>query len=107
MPYDDPDMTDPMELHGVELAIDDPDSIREMAVCFVEEYVRLGVSPERIIEMFSQGEFAGPALAVSRLGIESIQSIIDQQIQIRGRRRPQTMVDRLPSGLVSLPVFEQ
>jgi len=107
MPYDDPDSTDPMELHGIEMTIDDPDSIREMAVCFVEEYLRLGVSPEQILEMFSRGGFAGPALAVGRLGLDAIRSIIDQQIQIRGRRSPRTPIERLPDGFVSLPVFEE
>ncbi len=107
MPYDDPDTTDPMELHGVEVVIDDPDSIREMAVCFVEEYLRLGVSPAQILAIFANGEYAGPALAVRRLGLDAICVIVEQQLVLRGRRSPQTPIERLPGGRVSLPVLEQ
>lgn len=107
MPYADPDSTDPMELHGVELEIDDPDSIREMAVCFVEEYLRLSISPAQILAMFSNAEYAGPALAVRRLGLDAICAILEQQLVMRGRRSPQTPIERLPGGRVSLPVLEQ
>ena len=107
MPYDDPDLTDPMELCGVEMEVDDPDAIREMAVCFVEEYFRLGVSPAQIVAIFAGGEYAGPALAVRRLGIDAICAIVEQQLQLRGRRSPRIQVECHPGGVVSLPVLDQ
>ena len=106
MPYDDPDATDPMTLHAIEVETDDPEAVREMAVCFVEEFVRLGVSAERIFEMFTDGTFAGPSMAYRKLGGEAISGMIAEQFAIRGPRRKGIPVDSSPGGFLSLPVME-
>lgn len=105
MPYQDPDSTDPMTLTGVELAVDDPVSVREMAECFIEEYVRLGHSAASIAEMFESGQFAGPTLAVTQLGMSVIREMIQIQLLLRGPRAARLQVDRAPGGTVNLPVL--
>jgi hypothetical protein len=85
---------------------DDPDAMHDMAECFVEEYVRLGFSTERILEMFRDGQFAGPAMAYGRLGAEVIEGIVAEQIAIRGPRASRRSVDRSPSGAIELPILD-
>jgi hypothetical protein len=106
MPYNDPDATDPMTLTGVELMVDDPGSVREMAVCFIEEYVRLGLSPDAILQLFDNPDFAGPRLAVSQLGRQTIAELITEQFLIRGPRGRRVQVDQMPGGHIGLPVLE-
>lgn len=106
MPYDDPDATDPMTLTGVELMVDDPNAVHEMAVCFIEEYIRLGLSGEAIARLFEGGEFAGPRMALRQLGREAIRELIQQIMQLRGPRGVRMQVDQLPGGARSLPVLE-
>ena len=106
MPYDDPDPTDPMTLHGVEVQTDDPNAVRDMATCFIEEFARLGVSAERIMDMFKDGAFAGPAMARRVLGDRAIAELIAEQMALRGPRGLRAAVDREPDGRVSLPVME-
>lgn len=105
MPYDDPDPTDPMTLHGVELSVDEAGAVREMAECFVEEFIRLGHGPAAIMELFLAGEFAGPSLAMKQMGREEIESLIRDQFQRWGGRGFGVKVERTPEGAVSLPVF--
>ncbi len=105
MPYLEPDETDPLTLHGVEMETDDPESVRNMAECFIEEYARLGQSPEAIYQIFADGSFAGPALAFRTLGEDAIRGMILEQCQIRGLRR-RVQVDQIPGGALSLPVLD-
>jgi hypothetical protein len=107
MPYDDPDATDPMTLTGVELVVDEPGAVREMAACFIEEYVRLGLSAEAIAELFECGDFAGPDMAFRQLGPDVIRAMIEEHLDLRGPRGPRTTVDRMPGGALSLPVLER
>ncbi len=107
MPYDDPDATDPMELHAVELETEcGAASMEEMAACFVEEYLRLGVSAEQVLRIFSGGEFAGPAMAARHLGMNAIERIVRTHLDRRGRRGPRTPVEHDADGAVRLPVLD-
>ncbi len=105
MPYNDPDATDPMTLHGVELSVDEAGAAREMAECFVEEFIRLGNSPGAILQLFINGEFAGPSMALQQLGRDQIEALIDEQFQRWGGRALGVRVDRIPGGSVSLPIL--
>ena len=105
MPYNDPDETDPMTLNGVEIETDDPSTMREMALCFIEEYVRLGYSAETILELFTNGDFAGPALAVRHLGHGAIRKLIESEFECCGPRARRLAVDQTAAG-VSLPVLQ-
>lgn len=106
MPYDDPDPTDPMTLTGVEIPVDSIDSVLDMATCFIEEYVRSGLSANSILEVFVSGEFAGPSLALHQLGRDTIDALIREQFQMRGPHGPRTQLDQTAGGL-SLPVLER
>lgn len=107
MPYDDPDPTDPMTLTGVELACDDPGAVRDMAACFIEEYLRLGLSAEAIAAVFEGGEYAGPTLARRQLGSEAIAELIAEHVAIRGPQGARVHVDQRPHGTYGLPVLER
>src|SRR5262245_58418213 len=105
MPYNDPDATDPMTLHGVGVETNDPEAVREMAVCFIEEFVRLGLSAEQVFELFTQGSFAGPSLALRELGPGAISTLIQDEFRRRGPRAGRVAADRTTGGL-SLPVLD-
>ena len=106
MPYDDPDPTDPMTLTGVELAVDDDSSLRDMARCFIEEFARLGLSEPALLEIFERGDYAGPARATRAMGRDAIRAMIHEEFLLRGPRARRVVMDRRPDGSWSLPVFE-
>ena len=85
MPYNDPDATDPMTLTGVVIATEDDRAMREMADCFVEEYMRLGFDSERLVHLFKTRGYIGPFMAYSALGEPAIRALIEEHAR---RRRP-------------------
>ncbi len=86
MPYGEPDATDPMTLHGVVMKTEDDRAMHEMAECFVEEYIRIGFEPERILRMFRTRGYAGPNLAYQTLGDDAIRAIIHEQMALRNHQ---------------------
>lgn len=87
MPYSEPDGTDPLERIGVTVPVDDiEESTREMAEVFIEEYLRLGHSPGRILSLFRRPFYAGPHQALVRLGEAEIERLIDSKARIFGRK---------------------
>jgi hypothetical protein len=88
MPYDDPDPTDPMTLHGVVVETADESAMLEMAECFIDEYARLGFDANRILNMFSTRGYAGPFMAAAVLGRERIRELVDTVLARWGGRRP-------------------
>ena len=86
MPYDDPDPTDPMTLHGVALETDDDSAMVEMAECFIDEYARLGFDANRILHMFNTRGYAGPYMAMSALGKERIIELVECVLSRWGNR---------------------
>ena len=107
MPYEDPDATDPMTLHGVSCETDSDQAHHEMAACFIEEYLRLGFTSEQILKMFQTKGYAGPYLAYEILGQETIASVIDEHAQRWGPRLQERTIDRSTDGDVALPVLDQ
>src|SRR3990170_3133052 len=91
MPYDDPDPTDPMTLHGVEVETDNPDAHRQMSECYIEEFLRMGFDAARLMHLFRTKGYAGPHLAYQALGEDAIQAMINERIALRGPRwKPET-----------------
>ncbi len=88
MPLREPDATDPMILHGVSVETDQPDAMRHMAACFIEEYLRMGFDPDRVFKMFKTVGYAGPQMAYKALGEAAIRAMLDEQIAIRGPHVP-------------------
>jgi len=106
MPYADPDPTDPMTLHGVALETETDDAMVEMAVCFIEEYARLGFDEERIWKLFHTRGYAGPALAIQTLGAARVRDLISQEVALRRPRRGSNQGDTLTATGISLPVLQ-
>ena len=105
MPYDDPDATDPMTLHGVIVETEDNNAMHDMARCFVEEYVRSGFDEERIMKMFVTEGYAGPFLAYQTLGEEAIQQMIKDVMSLWGGRHVKADATSQPNGRISLVVL--
>ncbi len=106
MPYDDPDATDPMTLHGVVVETKSDAAMRDMAECFVEEYLRSGFDADRILKMFQTQGYAGPFLAYQTLGEDVIRRIVDELIPLWGGRKDKTAPKSSANGQISLPVLE-
>jgi len=87
MPYDDPDPTDPMTLHGVVVETGNDLAMVEMAECFIDEYARLGFDANRILHMFNTRGYAGPFMAAAALGEERVRGLIDTVLARWGGRK--------------------
>jgi hypothetical protein len=105
MPYDDPDPTDPMTLHGVAVETDDDTAMLEMAECFVDEYARLGFDANRILHMFNVRGYAGPFMATTVLGKERIRELVNAVLARWGGRRDAQVVRRATKQEVTLTVL--
>ena len=106
MPYDDPDATDPMTLHGVVVETESDAAMRDMAECFVEEYIRNGFSADRILKMFKTKGYAGPFLAYQTLGEEAIRGIVEELIPLWGGRTHTAQEPTTGTGMIQLPVLQ-
>jgi len=109
VPYDDPDSTDPMTLHGVGVATNDETATVDMAQCFIEEYARMGFLPDRILRMFETPTYAGPHRAYVVLGPQRIVQLIADETALRGEpgRRHAEHPGNDRYGNVHLPVLEE
>ena len=75
---------DPMELVGVCLdGGPDDAALTEMAWCFVEEFVRMGWSSDRIMRMFRSPAYRGPHQILHAKGEEFVRQIIDTMEEMR------------------------
>ncbi len=77
MPHKDPDIQDPMMLVGVEVDCPDGSATRAMAECFVEEFLRMGLAPEEVLELFRQPAYAAAHQAYRELGEEAIRDLVE------------------------------
>lgn len=76
-PLRDPDASDPMEIVGVVLDRPmDTAGLEAMARTFVEEYVLMGWSPKRILDVFRRPFYAGAHDAYEALGEDRIRALI-------------------------------
>jgi len=105
MPYEDPDVTDPMTRHGVMFETENGEAMREMALCFIEEYRRSGLDRDRLLQLFATKDYAGPHLAYMTLGEQVIREMIDACMLRWGTATGRT-VDMNEQGKVKLPVVE-
>ena len=106
MPYDDPAATDPMTLHGVVVETEGDAAMRDMAECFVEEYIRSGFDAERILKMFPTQGYAGPFLAYQTLGEDAIRRMIGELVTLSGGRKDKTAPEPSANGQISLRVLQ-
>ena len=85
MPMHEPDPTDPMQLMGVALPDGGEETLFEMAACFVEEFMRLGHTPEMLLSMFQNPRFRAPHRAWNVFGPARIAELIDTYAPIYAR----------------------
>jgi hypothetical protein len=86
MPFEDPEPDDPHELVRVVLPAD-AGSVREMAAAFAEEFAQMGFPRERILALFARPFYRGAHAALSALGREEIERIVDETLRVFGGRR--------------------
>ena len=107
MPYQDPDPTDPMTLRGVVVETGNDAATREMASCFISEFLSMGFDRTRLINMFKHPGYAGPNMAYRELGEAAVVELIDQHLSIRGHRIDRAGVVKKATGQISLPVLNR
>jgi len=105
MPYDDPDSTDPLTLHGVAVETSDDSAVLEMAECFIDEYARLGFTADRILHLFDARGYAGPYMATMVLGRDRIRRLVEDVLARWGGRRPASSDPKNEERRVSLTVL--
>jgi len=78
MPRNEPDHTDPMELTGV--AFDDPtgQSVRVMAECFADEFLRLGHTSAQVMDLFRSTEHQLAHIAWQQLGEVHLYALVQE-----------------------------
>ena len=86
MPYDDPDVTDPMEFVGHALP-GEPGGLERMAEDMIDEYVRFGFDQARILTMF-RDPFFGFTHAVWRAKGDAWCAALVGEVASRWRRPP-------------------
>jgi hypothetical protein len=82
MPKSEFDPEDPMEFVGVELAGQSEAALRDMALCFAEEFVRDGWDEEKIFHVFRNPFYKAPYLAWKQKGDEFIRSVIRDAVNM-------------------------
>ena len=75
MPKDEFDVEDPFEAVAVELPADE-DTLTPMAECFIEEFMRMGYSAERILGLFTNPMYSGPLLFTKARGTAAVKQLI-------------------------------
>src|SRR3990167_8223541 len=81
----EPEPDDPFELRGVVLPATDDSSLREMTLCFVEEFLRDGWSDAQLLELFQNPFYSGPHMVWKQKGDAFVMEII-QDARQAGRR---------------------
>ncbi len=84
-----PEHDDPMALKGMMFPAEDEAPMRDMACCFIEEFLRMGHTTEAVEKLFCDPFYAGPHAAYKTLGAEAIQQLISEYGAIWGRNRSQ------------------
>ena len=84
MPKDEFDPEDPLEAVAVELPCDE-DTLVPMAECFIEEFMRMGYSPEEILGLFQHPLYAGPLMVTRTRGTAFVRQLIADTFKKWGR----------------------
>ena len=80
---------DPMEMVGVELPGQTEEQLRDMVLCFTEEFVRNGWDENRILFVFRNPMYYGPYMAWKQKGTQYVRSAIHEAMRMwRPHHRP-------------------
>ena len=69
---------DPMEMVAIELPAQSDAELRDMALCFAEEMVRLGWEEDKLIKVFQSPFYHGPNLVYRQKGEKFVREVIQQ-----------------------------
>lgn len=73
---------DPLEMIGIQLPNQTEEQLRDMALCFAEEFVREGWSEDRLFKMFKNPFYQGPYMVWKQKGDEYVKSVIDDALKM-------------------------
>ncbi len=73
---------DPVEMVGMQIPGQSEAALRDMALCFAEEFVREGWNEEKIFAMFKNPFYAGPYLAWKQKGDAFVKSVIVEALNM-------------------------
>ena len=85
MPKDEFDFDDPLELNGVALYTDE-DTSRDMAECFVEEFLRMGYNHKQLLALFRNPHYLGMNMVLQNKGEPFVRDIIAEVFARWGKR---------------------
>ncbi len=77
---------DPMEMVGMEIPGQSEAALRDMALCFAEEFAREGWNEEKLFAMFKNPLYAGPHLAWKQKGDAFVKSVIAEALTMWPKR---------------------
>jgi len=75
MPKDEFDFEDPFELNGMAL-FSEEDTTNDMAVCFTEEFMRMGYGHNQVLALFRNPHYLGPHMALEKRGEPFVRALI-------------------------------
>jgi hypothetical protein len=105
MPYDEPDETDPMMLVGVELPSGaEADSLS--AEVFAEEFARMGLAEEELMNLFKNPFYAGAHRALLALGEARVREIVRECARPWSSVRIREVDSDPERNMIFLPVLE-
>lgn len=73
---------DPIEMIGVEIPDQSEEQLRDMALCFAEEFVREGWTQEKLFKMFQDPFYQGPYMVWKQKGDDFVLSVIDEALKM-------------------------
>ena len=73
---------DPIEMIGIQLSNQTEEQLRDMALCFAEEFVREGWDEEKLMKMFKSPFYQGPYMVWKQKGDEYVKSVIDDAVNM-------------------------
>ncbi len=76
MPKDETDIDDPLELNGAVVPCAE-DNDEEMAAAFIEEFLMLDFTPERILQLFRAPNYVGPHRVYLAKGEAYVERLIE------------------------------
>ena len=73
---------DPMEIVGIEIPGQSEEQLRDMVLCFAEEFAREGWDEEGLLKMFQNPFYRGPYLAWKQKGDDYVREIIREAMSM-------------------------
>ncbi len=81
---------DPIEMIGMEIPNQSEEQLRDMALCFAEEFVREGWTEEELMKLFKNPFYHGPHLVWEQKGDDYVKAVINEAIKM-WRPRKETL----------------